>query len=145
MKSRLDYFQVAPQLLKSLVALDAAVNQGQLDARLIHLVKLRASQINGCAYCLRLHAEEARADRVCQATLDVLSAWRETNDFSDPERAALAWTESLTTISIGGAPDSEYDRIREFFDERSCVQLTLLIGVMNVWNRMALGFGSQPK
>ena len=144
MNTRINYFQTAPDLLKSVVALDGSASKGLLPDRLVHLVRLRGSQINGCAYCLRLHAEEARADKYEQNVLDVLSAWRESQNFSDSERAALAWAESLTEIASRGAPDSEYDRLREFFDERSSIQLTLLIGVMNVWNRLALGFGSRP-
>lgn len=143
MNTRLNYFQIAPDLLKSVVALDASATKGLLPDRLVHLVRLRVSQINGCAYCLRLHAAEARADGIEQIVLDVLSAWREAQNFSDAEQAALAWTENLTEIASRGAPNSDYDRLREFFDERSSIQLTLLIGVMNVWNRLALGFGSR--
>lgn len=143
MSARLDYFGTAPELMKSLVHLETTVRQGRLPPRLIHLVKLRASQINGCAYCLHMHAREARSAGEEQARLDLLPAWREASCFSADERAALGWTEALTRIADEGAPDHAYEAVCRHFDEESRVQLTLVIGVINIWNRLAIGFRSQ--
>jgi AhpD family alkylhydroperoxidase len=146
MTTRLQYFAVAPGLTKQLVDLDAAVSASGIAPRLNHLVRLRASQINGCVYCLHLHAREARAGGEVQARLDLLPAWREASCYTDAERAALAWTEALTEIADQGAPDEIYDELCRHFDENERVQLTLLIGLINIWNRVAIGFRSQhPK
>lgn len=143
MTVRLDYFSVAPDLMKPMLALETAVRGGNLDRHLVHLVKLRASQINGCAYCIHMHAGEARASGEKQARLDLLPAWRESSFYSPSERAALAWTEALTRIAEAGAPDDAYDELERHFDDMERVQLTLLIGTINVWNRLAVGFRSQ--
>ncbi|MBQ0751440.1 MAG: carboxymuconolactone decarboxylase family protein [Roseovarius sp.] len=146
MTTRLQYFTVAPDLVQKLVDLDAVVGASGLPPRLMHLIKLRASQINGCVYCLHLHAREARAAGEVQGRLDLLPAWREASCYTRAERAALAWTESLTEIANQGAPDEIYEELCRHFDESECVQLTLLIGVINIWNRMAIGFQSKhPK
>lgn len=146
MPTRLQYFTIAPDLMQHMVDMDAAVSGSGLPPLLTHLIKLRASQINGCAYCLHLHSRDARASGESQGRLDLLPAWREASCYTGAERAALAWTESLTEIAENGAPSALYDDLRKHFDERECVQLTLLIGVINAWNRMAIGFRSQhPK
>lgn len=143
MTVRLDYVSAAPELMKPLLALETAVRGGNLDRRLVHLVKLRASQINGCAYCIHMHAGEARAAGEQQARLDLLPAWRESSFYSPGERAALAWTEALTRLAESGAPDAAYEALEEHFDDQQRVHLTLLIGTINVWNRLAVGFRSQ--
>lgn len=146
MTTRLKYFAVAPDLFQHLVDLDAVVSSSGLAPRLTHLVRLRASQINGCAYCLYLHAREARVAGEVQARLDLLPAWREASCFTGAERAALAWTEALTEIADKGAPDDIHEELCRHFDDRERAQLTLLIGVINIWNRVAIGFRSQhPK
>lgn len=117
---------------------------GALDLKLLSLVKLRASQINGCAFCLDMHAHEARADGEAQQRLDILPAWRETNLFDERERAALAWTEALTRIADTHAPDEAYEALRAEFSEAECVNLTLAIGLINSWNRLAIGFRKMP-
>jgi AhpD family alkylhydroperoxidase len=104
---------------------------------------MRVSQINGCAYCLNLHAPEARAAGVSQQKLDVLSAWRESPAFDEQERAALAWAEALTRLEASGAPDSDYQLLAAAFDERERVEVTLVINTINAWNRFAVGFRSQ--
>jgi AhpD family alkylhydroperoxidase len=140
MKPRLDIMKVAPDALKPMFALENYVNKSDLERKLIHLVKTRASQINGCAYCLDMHTHEARHDGETEQRLYLLSAWRESPLFSDRERAALEWTEALTLISETQAPDQAYERARAQFSEAELVNLTMLIVAINGWNRVAIGF-----
>jgi AhpD family alkylhydroperoxidase len=142
MKPRLDIMKVAPDALKPMFALENYVNKSDLERKLIHLVKTRASQINGCAYCLDMHTHEARHDGETEQRLYLLSAWRESPLFSDRERAALEWTEALTLISETQAPDQAYERARAQFSEAELVNLTMLIVAINGWNRVAIGFGA---
>jgi len=111
-----------------------------LDHSLIHLVKMRASQINGCAYCLDMHSRDARKNGETEQRLYVLDAWRETELFTVRERAALAWTEALTLISQTHAPDAVYGEVSAQFSDAELANLTLLIGTINTWNRVAIGF-----
>src|SRR5690625_1548869 len=143
MKARLDHFRAAPELMKAMVDLEKTVRGSGLEASLIDLVKLRASQINGCAYCIHMHSREARASGVDQDKLDLLPAWRESSFFSERERAALGWTEALTLVASTGAPDADYEALTAQFDEHDRVALSLAIGAINVWNRLAIGFRSQ--
>jgi len=143
MKARLDHFHAAPKLMKAMVDLERAVQGGGLEQSLIELVKLRASQINRCAYCIHMHSRDARAHGEQQERLDLLPAWRESSLYSDRERAALLWTEALTLLPESGAPDADYETMAAEFDEHEQVALTLLIGAINVWNRLAVGFRSQ--
>jgi AhpD family alkylhydroperoxidase len=140
MTMRLNYGVVAPEAIKAMIGLEQAVKDLGLEPKLFHLVKLRASQINGCAYCINMHAHEARADGETQQRLDLLSVWRETNFFDEREKAALAWTEALTMISETHAPDADYEAIAAVFDEKERVALTLAIAAINGWNRFAIGF-----
>lgn len=140
MKSRLDYYPLAPELMKALVALNKAVEDSGLERSLIHLVKLRASQINGCSFCVDMHAREARQDGETEQRLYLVAAWRESPLFSDRERAAFAWTEAVTQISHGGVPDALYDQARAQFNEKELVQLTMVIAVINTWNRLSVSF-----
>ena len=110
-----------------------------LDASLAHLVKIRASQLNGCANCLNMHNQEARRDGETEQRLYVLSAWREAPFYSDRERAALAWTEALTWLAETGAPDADYEMVKAQFSEAEVVNLTLSIGAINLWNRLQVG------
>lgn len=139
---RLNYPAVAPDALEPLAALERQLRGASLEHGLMYLVKLRASQINGCAYCLHMHAREARKAGEAQERLDVLAAWRESPLFTDRERAALGWTETLTRLAETGAPDGDYQAMRREFGEREAVDLTLLIGAINIWNRLAVGFRS---
>lgn len=143
MKARLDHFHAAPKLMKAMVDLERAVQRGGLEQSLIELVKLRASQINRCAYCIHMHSRDARAHGERQERLDLLPAWRESSLYSDRERAALLWIETLTLLPESGAPDADYEAMAAEFDEHEQVALTLLIGAINVWNRLAVGFRSQ--
>ena len=144
MKPRLNYYQVAPETIKPMFDFETAVRGLGLEPKLLHLIKMRASQINGCAFCLDMHAHEARADGEAQQRLDVLPAWHETNLFDEREQAALAWTEALTRIADTHAPDEAYDALAAVFDEKERVALTLAIIAINGWNRISIGFRSVP-
>lgn len=133
-------YKLQPQLLASLLELSKAATKG-LDARLVHLVRLRVSQLNGCAYCLQMHAAEARKDNEQQNRLDVLSAWRETTLFSPQEQAALSWAESLTLIAAQhGISDMVYQQASELFSTAELANLTALVIEINSWNRIAVSF-----
>lgn len=141
--SRNDVYKLQPALLKSLVALgDAAVSE--LEHSLIHLVKIRASQINGCAFCQHMHANEARRDGEQQHRLDVLPAWKEVSIFSARERAALAWTESVTLIADQNGNESNYAELAQHFSQKEIVNLTAAIVTINAWNRIAVSFRFAP-
>jgi AhpD family alkylhydroperoxidase len=140
MKTRLDYFAAAPESLQAMLALEQHIRNTGLEESLIHLVKIRASQINGCAYCIHMHTRESRAQGESEERIYLLSAWRESPLYTERERAALAWTEALTLVSETHAPDKDYVPLQGAFSEKEIVDLTLLIGVINTWNRMAIGF-----
>jgi AhpD family alkylhydroperoxidase len=134
------YFPKAvPDIYAAIRELDGVVQRGGLEKSLIELVKMRASQINGCAFCLDMHARDARAHGETEQRLYVLNAWRETPYYSERERAALAWTECLTRLSTDGAPDAVYRALEEAFTPVEIANLTALIGVINIWNRVAVG------
>lgn len=143
MQARMDYFKVAPDLMEAMLHMEKTVKASGLEHSLYELVKTRASQINGCAYCLYMHTTDARAAGETEKRLYLLSAWRESSLYTPRERAALAWTESLTLIAERGAPDADYEALKAEFSEREIVALTLLITTINAWNRLALGFRSQ--
>jgi AhpD family alkylhydroperoxidase len=122
-----------------MMALEASIKASGLEPSLLKLVKMRASQINGCAFCLHMHATEARAQGETEMRLYMLNAWRESPLYTERERAALAWTESLTLISETGAPDADYEMLKGVFNESEQVYLTLAIGAINLWNRLQVG------
>ena len=140
MKPRMNTFAVAPALMKEMIDFSMKVQGSGLEGSLMELVKIRASQINGCAMCLHMHSLEARKQGETEERLFLLSAWRESPLFTDRERAALAWTEALTLVSQTHAPDADYAAMRAHFSEEESVKLTLLIGVINTWNRIQIGF-----
>ena len=142
MTERLNYYQVAPDAVKPLMALEERFQAGPLPHTLIELVKTRASQINGCAYCLHMHTSDALKEGERPERLFLLDAWRESRMYTPKERAALAWTESLTHIAESGAPDEDYDGLKPHFSSEEIVELTLLITTINAWNRLAIGFRS---
>lgn len=144
MKERLNYAAVSPEALKAMLELEKYAAASGLERTLYELVKTRASQINRCAYCLDMHTKDARKAGETEQRLYALSAWRETPFFTDRERAALEWTEALTLISENGAPDSLYNEVRNHFDEKEMVALSMSIIAINGWNRLAIGFGSVP-
>lgn len=142
MTAKLNLFAAAPSLMKEYqrtsIALAAAAN---VDTTITELVKIRASQINGCANCINLHAAEARANGETEKRLYLLAAWREGPCFSERERAALAWTDALTRISQGREYESAYEDLKAHFTEEEQVKLTVTINIINGWNRIAVGFG----
>ena len=144
MNPRLDFYKASPGVLAAMRGLEAEIAKSGLDKPLCELVRLRASQINGCAYCIDMHATDARKGGETQRRLDTLPAWRETAFFTPRERAALAWTEALTLIAQTHAPDDVYSGLRDHFSEKEIVDLTLLITTINSWNRFAIGFRKQP-
>jgi AhpD family alkylhydroperoxidase len=144
MKPRMNYFQVAPDTIKALGALEAQVQASGLEQSLIELVKTRASQINGCAFCINMHTQDARKHGETEQRLYLLDAWRESPVYTDRERAALAWTEAVTLISETHAPDDVYDAVRAQFSEVETVNLTMLIASINAWNRLSISFRTVP-
>ena len=132
--------ELAPAALKALLAVENSIRTSGLEASLLELVKLRASQINGCAACIAMHATDARKHGETEMRLYMLNAWRESPLYSDRERAALAWTEALTRVAETGAPDADYALVKAAFTEAEQVQLTLQIGMINLWNRLQIGF-----
>jgi AhpD family alkylhydroperoxidase len=143
MKARLNPYAAAPETMKAIAAIEPVIAASGLEASLIELVKTRASQINGCAFCIHMHTKDARAHGETEERLYLLNAWRESPLYTDRERAALAWTEALTLVSETNAPDADYDALRKHFNEAETVNLTALIGVINTWNRIAIGLRSQ--
>lgn len=140
MTAKLDPFAAAPQLMKTWMGLSMAA-ETSLERSLIELVKIRSSQINGCANCINMHTIDARAKGETEQRIYLLSAWREAPCYTDRERAALAWTEALTTLSQGHSHEAAYDALNAQFTEEEQVKLTLMINVINGWNRIAVGFG----
>jgi AhpD family alkylhydroperoxidase len=144
MKERLNYAQVSPDALKAMRELEKYVAASRLERPLYELIKIRASQINGCAFCLDMHTKDARKAGETEQRLYALSAWRETPFYTERERAALEWTEALTLISENDVPDSLYDSVRKHFDEKDMVALSLAIVAINGWNRLAISFRTVP-
>jgi len=142
-KSRVDYRKAAPDAFKAMLALEAGVHRTGLEPSLIELVKMRVSQINGCAYCLDMHSKDARAAGETEQRLYLLSAWREAPFYTDRERAALSWAEAVTLVATNDLPDALYDEVRTQFDEKGMVELTLAIIAINGWNRLAIGFRAE--
>lgn len=140
MKERLNYQTASPEAMQAMIQLEKQVHQGGIEEPLLELVKTRASQINGCAWCLDMHTKDARARGETEQRLYLLSAWREAPCFTERERAALLWTELVTVIGPHGVEDAAYDEARKHFDEKSLVNLTLAIIAINGWNRLNVAF-----
>lgn len=144
MQARLNFAKAAPDAYKAVFALDKYVKEeAGIEPRLLHLIKLRASQINGCAYCVDMHVKEARGDGLSEQWINLVSVWQESPVFDDKERAVLGWTEALTNVAQTRAPDEDYDTLRAFFTEEEMTKLTVAIGAINVWNRLCVGFRAQ--
>lgn len=139
-KERLRANDHSPEGLKHMIALEAYFETTDIGHTLKHLVKMRVSQINGCAYCLKMHATDARAKGESEDRLYLLSAWHESSLYTPRERAALAWAESLTLISENHAPDAVYQELAAHFTPKEMTDLTLVITQINAWNRLAIGF-----
>ena len=144
MQSRIDVTKITASSTRAMQALETYVGSSRLEPALLELVRMRASQINGCAFCLDMHSKDARAAGETEQRLYALDAWRETPFYTDRERAALAWTEALTLIREGHAPDDVYEAVRTQFTEDEMVTLTLAIVAINGWNRIAIGFRAVP-
>lgn len=141
---RIEYRNVAPGALEAMSGLERYLRRCELEPSLLELVKLRASQINGCAYCIDMHTKDARARGESEQRLYALSAWRETPFYTERERAALDWTEAVTLVAAGHVPDTVYERVREQFSEKELVDLTLAVVAINGWNRFAISFRTVP-
>lgn len=144
MKQRINAFQVAPEAYKIMSQFEAYAKTTGFDRKLIELVKIRASQINGCAYCLDMHTKDARAIGESEQRIYCLNAWRESPFYSDAERAALELTEAVTLIASSGVPDELYQRVRQHFDETQYVNLIIMINTINSWNRLSISMGNVP-
>lgn len=140
MKQRLQFFAKAPELMEQVRALNAAVEASGLEKSLLHLVKLRASQINGCSFCVDMHSKEALHDGEKLQRVLLVSAWKESPLYSERERAAFAWTDTVTLIAKEGVPDALYEATLKHFSEEELTRLTVAIGVINVWNRLCVSF-----
>lgn len=144
MASRLDYAQVEPEGYRILVTLNRFVKNCGLEHPLLELIKIRASQINGCAYCIDMHTKDARLAGETEQRIYALNAWAETSFYTERERAALAWTEAVTLIGENHVPDEVYQSARQQFSEKELVDLTLAVILINGWNRLAIPFRSEP-
>jgi AhpD family alkylhydroperoxidase len=143
MTARIDVAKVSPAAYRAMYALEQYVHASTLEPALIHLLKFRASQINGCAYCLDMHSKDARALGETEQRLYGLDAWRETPYYTDRERAALAWIEALTLITEGHVPDEVFEEARKVFNEQELVDLSMLAVAINGWNRLAIAFRAE--
>lgn len=144
MEARLNYAKVAPAAYKAMLGLETYLHQCGLETPLLHLIKLRSSQINGCAYCLDMHWKDLRAIGETEQRLYSLDAWRECPYYTDRERAALAWTEAVTLVANGHVPDAVYEEVRPHFNEKELSDLTFAIATINAWNRMAIASRTVP-
>ena len=144
MKERMDYSSAAPGLMKALNSLQHYVDTCSIEGNLLELVRIRASQINGCAYCIDMHTQDARANGETEQRIYALSAWRETPFYTDRERAALEWTETLTLIATDKVSDELFERVREQFSEKELADLSGAIIMINGWNRLAIPFRDVP-
>ncbi|MHA6205633.1 carboxymuconolactone decarboxylase family protein [Dyella soli] len=144
MTQRIDYLQQSPELFKKLVALSTLATQSSVEKSTCHLVEIRASQINGCAFCLDMHVKQAVIDGERPLRLLNLPAWRESTLFSDRERAAMAWTEALTQLPPHGVPDDIYELVRAQFSEKELTDLTYAVMSINAWNRINVAFRAVP-
>ncbi len=143
MQTRINYFKAAPDAFKAVMDLETFVQNSGLERRFIHLIKLRASIINGCAYCVDMHVKESRHDGLSEQWINLMSVWRESPVYDEKERALLAWVDAVTQIAETGAPDTAYEALKAHFTEEEMTKITVAIGAINVWNRLAVGFRSQ--
>ena len=144
MQPRFDAAKVAPGAYKAMLGLETYLHQSGLELPLLHLIKLRASQVNGCAYCIDMHWKDLRAIGETEQRLYGLDAWHESPYYTDRERAALTWTEAVTRITDGHVPDQVYEEVRPHFSEKELADLTLAIATINAWNRLAISSRTVP-
>jgi AhpD family alkylhydroperoxidase len=143
MQPRFNFYKAAPEAYKAVAALEDYVQTSGIEKRLIHLIKLRASIINGCAYCVDMHSKEALHGGLSQQWINLLSVWKESPIYDARERALLGWVDAVTNLAQTGAPDDAYEALKAHFSEEEMTKLTVAIGTINVWNRLAAGFRSQ--
>ncbi|MEX3899790.1 carboxymuconolactone decarboxylase family protein [Paraburkholderia sp. BR10954] len=144
MEQRLDFYKANPAAIKSLLGVEERIGKSALEKSLTELVRLRASQINGCAYCVDMHTSDARKGGETERRLATVVVWRETPFFTDRERAALEWTEAVTRVSHDHVPDAVWQAVRPHFSDEELVDLTLLVSAINAWNRFAISFRKMP-
>jgi AhpD family alkylhydroperoxidase len=144
MATRLNYGKAAPGAMRAMMALGNYLDECGLEPKLLDLVRLRASQINGCAYCVDMHSLDLRAEGETEQRVNTVSVWRETPFFTERERAALLWTERLTLISIDRVPDEVFEQARSQFTDEELVNLTLAVATINAWNRFGISFRDEP-
>jgi len=144
MSERLDFYTASPEAVKAQMAVEIAIGKMGLELSLLELIRLRSSQLNGCAFCVDMHTTDARKAGETERRLHAVAVWRETPFFSERERAALAWTEALTLLSTSHAPDADYALMKAHFSDKEMVNVTLAISSINSWNRLAVGFCKMP-
>jgi AhpD family alkylhydroperoxidase len=144
MSQRADFYTSSPDAMKAMIALEVAVGKLGLEPPLVELIKLRASQINGCAFCVDLHTTDMRKAGETERRISTVSVWRETPFFSARERAVLAWTEALTRLADTHAPDADYEQLAAQFTPKEMVDVTMAINTINAWNRLGVGFRKMP-
>lgn len=142
MHPRLDFYKAAPEALKAVLQLENYVQTSGLEPRLIHLIKLRASQINGCAFCVDMHVKESRRDGLGEQWINLMSVWRESVIYDARERALLGWVDAVTNIAQTGIPDADFEALKAHFTDEEIMKITVAIGTINTWNRLAVGFRS---
>lgn len=140
MHPRFNFAKASPDAYKAVSALEEYVQNSGVDRRFIHLIKLRASIINGCAYCVDMHVKESRHDGLSEQWINLMSVWRESPVYDDKERALLGWVDAVTNIAQTGVPDAAFEELKKYFSEDEMTKITVAIGAINVWNRLAVGF-----
>lgn len=143
MKTRLNYAKASPEAFKAVMALETYVQSSGLERRFVHLIKLRASIINGCAFCVDMHVKESRHDGLSEQWINLMSVWRESPLYTEQERALLGWVDAVTKIAQTGAPDDAFEALKAHFSDEDIVKITVAIGAINTRNRIAVGFRSQ--
>lgn len=144
MQQRIDYMKSGRGVYEAMIAIEKYLRQSGLDLRLRHLINVRTSQINGCAYCIDMHWKDARADGESEQRLYGLDAWQESPYYTDRERAVLAWTEAVTNIRDGHTPDEVFEGLKKYFNEKEIADLTLAVAEINAWNRLAIAARATP-
>ena len=145
MEQRLDFYKANPHAIKAMLALEERIGKSDLEKSLTELVRLRASQINGCAFCVDMHTTDARKGGETDRRLATVVAWRETPFFTERERAALEWTEALTLVADNHVPDSVWEAVKPHFSDTELFELSMLIATINTWNRFAIAFRKMPE
>ncbi|MDI2142657.1 MULTISPECIES: carboxymuconolactone decarboxylase family protein [unclassified Pseudomonas] len=144
MSPRLDYYSASPKAMKAMIALEALTSSLSIEAPLLHLIKIRASQLNGCAFCTDMHSVEARRAGETERRLYAIAVWRDSGFFNLRERAALAWTDAVTLLAESHVPDDVYEQARTQFNEGELVDLTMAVSTISSWNRLAVSFRQVP-